>query len=144
MKIKFSFGLPGLLALVVAGSPLLTVYSVSAKEAAPATMQKKQPSMKERINLSADQAARIKKIRQDTQKAVEGILSKEQKAKYAQARKSGMKPDKALASLGLSKDQKTKIKGILDGARQQISGVLTKKQQATLKESRGQGRPDEL
>ena len=141
MKIKFL--LPGLLALVVAGAPVLTANSVSAKQEPAGTMQKK-PTMAERLKLTSEQKAKIQKIRQETQKQVEGVLNKEQKDQYAKNRGAGMKPGKALQSLKLSKDQNTKLKGILDSAKKQIQSVLTTEQQETLKKSRGQGRPEEL
>ncbi len=140
MKIKFL--LPGLLALVVAGAPLLTAPAVLAKQPASAAGQKK-PTMAERLNLSADQKTKIQKIRQETQKQIEAVLNKEQKEQYVKARKT-MRPGAALKTLNLSKDQNTKLKGILASAKNQIAGVLTKEQKETLKQSRGQGRPEEL
>ena len=140
MKIKFL--LPGLLALVVVGAPLFAINAAVAKQD-PAAASQKKPNMEQRLNLSADQKAKMQKIRQETQKQVEAVLNREQRDKYATARKT-MKPGKALQSLNLSKDQRAKLKSILDGAKKQISGVLTKEQQDTLKKSRGQGRPEEL
>jgi periplasmic protein CpxP/Spy len=144
MKIKFL--LPGLLALVVASAPVLTVNSAAAKQTppanAPAATQKK-PSMAERLNLSDDQKTKIKKIRQETQKQVEAVLNKQQKDQYVQARKT-MKPGAALKSLNLDKDQQSKLRGILTDAKKQIEALLTKEQKDTLKQSRGQGRPEEL
>jgi periplasmic protein CpxP/Spy len=139
MKIKFL--LPGVLALVVAGAPLLAVPSVAAEQNTLAVGQKR-PTMAEKLNLSADQKAKIKKIRQDTQKQVEAVLNQQQKEQYRQARKT-MKPGKALKSLNLGKDQQAKLKSILESARKQIAGVLTKEQQAMLKQRRGQ-RPEEI
>ena len=141
MKIKFL--LPGLLALVVTGAPLLTSLAVSAQQSPPATMQKK-PTMAERLNLTDQQKADIQKIRQETAKRIDEFLKKTgKKNQYLQARKT-MKPVAALKSLNLSTKQQTELKGILDKAKERISKVLTPQQLETLKKSHGQGRPDAL
>jgi Spy/CpxP family protein refolding chaperone len=142
MKAKFSFLLPGAIAtLLITGSPLFNLAPVAAKEATPAMQPQKPGGMATKLNLSKDQEAKIKTIRQTVWKQIDGVLTKEQRDKYKVARKT-MKPRDALKSVGLNKDQQTKIKGFLEAGKKQIANVLTAEQREMLRKNRGQGQPD--
>jgi Spy/CpxP family protein refolding chaperone len=142
MKVKFSFLLPGAIAtLLITGSPLFNLAPVTAKEATPTMQPQKPGGMATKLNLSKDQEAKIKTIRQTVWKQIDGVLTQEQRDKYKLARKT-MKPRQALQSLNLTKEQKVKIKGFLESGKKQISNVLTTEQREMLQKNRGQGQPD--
>ncbi len=90
---------------------------------------------KAKLNLNADQKAKIKQIHEDTKKQIDALLTPEQRTQKQQARQQRQKPN-----LNLNADQKAKMKEIRQKANSQIQAVLTPEQQQQWKQLRQQRR----
>ena len=136
MKNKFFLLLPGAIALLVSAAPVLTAYAQSSAPTAPRVGQK----MQNRLNLTADQKAELKTIRDSVRQQVEGVLTSEQRATQQADRGQGMKRGQVWKSLNLSDDQKAKIKQIRESARSQMDSVLTPEQRSQMQQYKSQRR----
>lgn len=143
MNVKRLFLLPGALALALAyATPMLPV---AAQTPAPSVGQ--HPKRGVNLNLTADQKAQLKQIRESTRSQIEAVLTPEQKAQIAAAKQQrqpgqpGQRVKKARgmwASLNLTDDQKAKIRAIRQEAKQQMDKVLTPEQRQQLEQDRQQ------
>ncbi len=93
------------------------------------------------LNLSADQKAQIKRIREDSRSKIQQILTTDQKNQWMTARQQGKKMKEIMQSLNLSDTQKSQIREIQKAARTQMNGILTPEQRQQIRQSRSQN-PD--
>lgn len=141
MNVKRFLLLPGALAIALSyAAPMLPVVAQSPTPSAAGQYQKRGVN----LNLTADQKAQLKQIRESTRTKIEAILTPEQKAQLAaakQQRQQGQRGQKARgmwASLNLTADQKAQIKSIRQDAKQQMDAVLTAEQRQQLEQARQQ------
>ncbi len=136
MKNKFFLLLPGAIALLISAAPVLTASAQSSAPTAPRVGQK----MQNRLNLTADQKAKLKTIRDSVRQQIEGVLTSEQRATLQADRGQGMKRGQVWKSLNMSDDQKAKIKQIRESARSQMDSVLTPEQRSQMQQYKSQRR----
>jgi protein CpxP len=125
-----------------------SVVPVFAQSTTLAQQQGHHRHYKNRLNLTADQQAQIKKIRQDEQTAINNILTTDQKAQLKaerQARRGQARDQKQpgmhrdpFASLNLTPDQRSRIEAVHQTAKQQIDAVLTSEQRQQKQQFRQQ------
>lgn len=135
MKNKLFWLLPGAIALLLSAAPVLTAHAQSSAPTAPTGQR-----VQNRLNLTADQKARLKTIRDNVRQQIEGVLTPEQQAKLQADRGQGMKRGQDLKSLNLSADQKARIKQIRENARSQMDSVLTPEQRSQAQQYKSQRR----
>ena len=140
MNVKRFFLLPGALALALAyAAPMLPV--IAQTPTAPVGQHHRRGV---NLNLSADQKAQLKQIRESTRSQIDAILTPAQKDQLAAAKQQrqqgqqGQKPHGARAALNLTADQKAKIKAIRQDAKQKMDAVLTAEQRQQLDQQRQQ------
>jgi periplasmic protein CpxP/Spy len=138
MNVKRCFLLPGALALALAyAAPLLPV--VAQTPTAPAGQYSKRGI---NLNLTADQKAQLKQIRESTRSQIDAVLTQEQREQLAAAKQQrqqgqqGQKTRGMWASLNLTADQKAKVKAIRQDAKQKMDAVLTAEQRQQLEQQR--------
>lgn len=136
MNWKIALLVPGAIALSFAVAPALPGISAPA-----GTTIAQAQNRGAKLNLSADQKAKLKQIRESTQSRISAILTPEQrqqletlKQQRQTQRQSGQpgagrqKGDRAMAALNLSDDQKAQISAIRQQAKQEMDAVLTPEQ----------------
>jgi periplasmic protein CpxP/Spy len=126
MNKKALFLLPGALMLMFAASPLIPSFTNPAI-AQNAPTKGEHGKKWEKLNLSADQKAKIKTIRDSAKQQMDGILTAEQKAQLQQAKQTRQRPN-----LNLTADQKAQMKTIRESTETQIKALLTPEQQQQL------------
>ncbi|RCJ41039.1 hypothetical protein A6770_36520 [Nostoc minutum NIES-26] len=147
MKYKFNLKLllgAATIAIFTAGCQLSSPTGASAPStddaanSSSATTEVAQaPGKRSDINLTDNQKAQMKQIREQTQAKILALLSAEQQEKFKAANKDGRgSPVRSLRSLDLSADQKQKVQEILSDQRQQMQAILTPEQQAKMKRHR--------
>ncbi|MBW4690509.1 MAG: hypothetical protein KME27_01945 [Lyngbya sp. HA4199-MV5] len=143
MNLKRFLLLPGALALAL--SLVTPMLPVGAQSPAPAADQYQKRGVN--LNLTDEQKAQLKQIRESTRSQIDAVLTPEQKAQLAAAKQQrqegqpGQRAKKARgvwASLNLTADQKTKIQAIRQDAKQQMDTVLTPEQRQQLEQARQQ------
>jgi len=135
---KLSLLLPGAIALLLSATPVLVAHAQSTAPTAP-TGQRMQKQ--NRLNLTSDQKAKLKTIRENTRQQIEGVLTSEQRAKLQADRgQPGMKRGQDLKSLNLTDDQKARIKAIRQASRTQMDSVLTPEQRNQAQQYKSQRR----
>ncbi|MBW4472364.1 MAG: hypothetical protein KME45_18620 [Stenomitos rutilans HA7619-LM2] len=143
MNVKRFLLLPGALALAL--SFVAPMLPVGAQSPSPSAGQYQKRGVN--LNLTAEQKAQLKQIRESTRSQIDAVLTPEQKAQIAaakqqrQAGQPGQRVKKARgvwASLNLSADQKAKIQAIRQDAKQQRDAVLTPEQRQQLEQARQQ------
>lgn len=124
MKIKPLLLLPGMLALMVAASPMIPSFTSAA---VAQSMQGKGhgEGWESQLGLSTDQKAKIQQIHQAERQQMKDVLTQDQQTAMQQARANHTRPN-----ISLSDDQKQKMKAIHEDAETQINAVLTADQQA--------------
>jgi periplasmic protein CpxP/Spy len=133
MNIKFSSFLSGAIALMIVASPIIPVFTNPA--VAQSTNEGRGGKKFAQLNLTDEQKAKIKQIREATKQQIDAILTSEQKEQRRIAREQNKKP-----RLNLTDDQKAKIKAIRQDSKAQIEAVLTPEQKQKLEELRQQWR----
>jgi periplasmic protein CpxP/Spy len=88
------------------------------------------------LNLSADQKAKIKRIRDESREKIQVILTTEQKNQWTAAKQQGRKGKDIMQSLNLSETQKAQIREIKKAARVQMNLLLTPEQQQQIRQRR--------
>ena len=136
MKNKLFWLLPGAIALLISAAPILTAHAQSSAPVAPRAGQR----MQNRLNLTTEQKAKLKTIRDNTRQQIEGVLTSDQRAKLQGEQGQGMKRIQNWKSLNLSDDQKAKIKQIREAARSQMDAVLTSEQRSQREQYKSQRR----
>jgi len=134
MKIKPLFLLPGAIALVLgAAAPMLPTFTDFAT-AGPGKMGGRGAKWQE-LNLTEQQKAQMREIRQSTRQKMDAVFTAEQRQQLQTARQQRQRPN-----LNLTEDQKTQMKAIRQEAKQQMDAVLTAEQRQKLQEMRQQKR----
>ena len=141
MNWKIALLLPGAIALAFAAAPVLPGISASA-----GTTIAQAQTGKPKLNLSADQKAKLKQIREATESKISAILTPEQrqqrdtlKQQHQAQRQSGQSRmgkkggDRSMAALNLSADQKAQISEIRKQSKQEMDAVFTPEQLQQLK-----------
>jgi periplasmic protein CpxP/Spy len=93
-----------------------------------------------RLNLTPEQKARLKSIREAKREEMLGILTNEQKDKLRAGVQNGQRPPQVFASLNLTDEQKEQMKEIMTSAKSEISEILTPEQLQKLEEMRSKKR----
>jgi periplasmic protein CpxP/Spy len=132
MKKKALFLLPGALMLMFAASPLIPSLTnpAAAQNVHPEGENGKREhrnGWEAKLNLSADQKAKIKTIRDSAKQQMDGYLTAEQKAQLQNAKQTHQRPN-----LNLTADQKAQMKRIHESTESQIKALLTPDQQQQL------------
>ncbi len=130
--------LSGAIAVVLATAPMLPTFAQSAPTDSSGNNRLVIERLGDKLNLTEDQKAKIKQIRESTRAQIETVLTDEQKAKLRAAREEGQKMRKDMASLNLTDDQKAKIRSIRQEAKKQMDAVLTDQQRQQLQQERQQ------
>lgn len=128
---KALFLLPGALVVMFAAVPMIHGFN-NAAVAVPAHAGEWHGAM-EKLNLTPDQKAQIKQIRESAKQQTDAVLTSEQKTQLQQARQQHTKPQ-----MNLSDDQKAQLKKIHESTESQINAVLTPQQQQQLQQMRAQ------
>ena len=84
-----------------------------------------------KLNLSADQKAQIKSIRESAKARSQSVFTDEQRAIMKQARESGERNGIG-KSLNLTADQKAQLKAIAQDTKTQVANILTPEQKQQL------------
>lgn len=126
---KLAFLLPGVIALIVAGAPMLAAHAQT-----PSTVAPKAGQRLNRLNLTDAQKAQLKQIRESTKSKIRAVLTTEQQTQFDAARQATGKRGGIMKSLNLTSDQKAQIKDIMKASREQMKSVLTPEQQAQLQQ----------
>jgi Spy/CpxP family protein refolding chaperone len=142
MNVKRFLLLPGALAIALSyAAPMLPV--VAQTPTPPAGQYQKRGV---NLNLTDDQKAQLKQIRESSRSQIEAILTPEQKAQLEtakQQRQAGQRGQKSRgmwAALNLTADQKAQIKAIRQDAKQKMDAVFTAEQRQQLEQARQQKR----
>jgi len=130
MNKKALFLLPGALAMMFAATPLIPGFT-SAAVAVPAHAGKW--GGMNALNLTNDQKAQIKQIRESAKQEMDSIYTPEQKTLRQQARQQHQRP-----KLNLTNDQKAQIKAVRQKTKSQIDAVLTPDQRQKLQQMRAE------
>lgn len=140
MKI-LSFLLPGTIslgtALLLLGAPMLAAHAQNSTVVAQAGDRK---ADRPNLNLTADQKAKMKAIRESTRRQIESILTADQKAQLETERSQGTKRRPDWRSLNLTAEQKAQMKSIRQASEKQIESVLTPTQLEQMRQFREQHR----
>ncbi|UBF28020.1 hypothetical protein K9N68_09050 [Kovacikia minuta CCNUW1] len=159
---KLSLLLPGAIAIVLSAAPLLPVFSQSTPAPEAPQVQKN----RNKLNLTEDQKARMKQVRESTRAQIEAVLTDEQKAQLQtlkeqrrarwqqrqaarqagqttgqpeqSARQPGQRGKGMWAALNLTEEQKNKIKAIREDSRKQMAAILTPEQLQQMQQMRQQ------
>lgn len=143
MNVKRLLLLPGALALAL--SFVAPILPVEAQSQTPPAGQYQKRGVD--LNLTDEQKAQLKQIREATRSQIDAVLTPEQQAQLAAAKQQrqegqpGQRVKKARgmwASLNLTADQKTRIQAIRQDAKQQMNAVLTPEQRQQLEQARQQ------
>lgn len=124
MKLKFLPMFAGVITTAAIASTTLAAFAQAPPESAPQT--------RPRIVLSQEQQAQFDGIKKNTVSEIEAILNAQQKAQFAEGRKTG---EGLGAVQNLSDPQKTKIMGILQAFNSQIGDILTAEQKQQIEQS---------
>jgi periplasmic protein CpxP/Spy len=134
---KILFLLPGAMALILSATPML---AVNAQDSAPTAPTGERMQNKNRLNLTADQKAKMKTIRETTRAQIDSVLTAEQRTQLQSEKGQGMKRGGGLRSLNLSTDQKAKIKTIMEASRRDREAILTPAQLEQMRQFQSQRR----
>ncbi|HEY9639855.1 MAG TPA: Spy/CpxP family protein refolding chaperone, partial [Coleofasciculaceae cyanobacterium] len=92
------------------------------------------PELAQRLNLTEDQQAQLKQIRENTRNQVENVLTAEQQQQLQAAIAQGQERPEAFRALNLTEAQRIQRHDILKAARQQAKAVLTAEQQQQIRD----------
>jgi periplasmic protein CpxP/Spy len=135
MKIKAWSFLPGAIALMLVASPIIPVFTNPAIAQPPHQGQGEGRGPFAQLNLTTEQKAKIKEIRESAKQQMDAIFTAEQKEQLRTAREQRQRPN-----LNLTEDQKAKLQAIRQDTESQIEAVLTAEQKQKLQELRQQWR----
>jgi periplasmic protein CpxP/Spy len=132
MMKKLSFLLPGAVALMIAGAPMLAVHAQN-----PGQMRPRQ-EMRQKLNLTEQQKQQIQAIQKEVQDDIANtVLSAEQRSQYQAAIARGERPRQVMRSLNLSDQQKTEIRNRMRASKERIQrDVLTQAQRDQMQQFR--------
>lgn len=143
--------------LLCAGATALAISAVAPalSQSTPTAPAQRNPMHRlDFLNLTSEQQARIKQIRQSERSQIDAILTPEQKAQLQQERQNRKpptgqnpappagenqgKPPTPFASLNLTAEQRSRIEAIMRSSREQMDAVLTAQQRQLLQQHRQQ------
>jgi protein CpxP len=130
---KAWFLVPGTLALILAATPMISGFNNPAIADEAQTGEWHHGGFWQKLNLTDDQKAQIKQIRDSAKQQLDTVFTADQKAQLQQARTQHIKP-----TLNLTDDQKAQLKQIHSSIESQINAVLTPEQQQQLQQLRSQ------
>lgn len=139
MKIKAWSFLPGAIALMLVASPIIPVFTNPAIAQPPHQGQGegrgegRGRGAFEQLNLTTEQKAKIKEIRESAKQQMDAVFTAEQKDQLRTAREQRQRPN-----LNLTEDQKAQLQAIRQDTESQIEAVLTPEQKQKLQELRQQ------
>lgn len=139
MTMKFSLFLPGVLAIMMAATPVMPMLTEAATAAPMRLAGQRGGGMMEKLNLTEAQKAQMQTIRESQRAKRDALLTGEQKAELQQARQERRKPN-----LNLTESQKAQMKAIWQETKAQMDALLTaeqKQQLEQLRQERRQNRP---
>jgi periplasmic protein CpxP/Spy len=131
MNLKISLCLAGLLAFGLSYLPMLPSVAQSVSKSG-----ERAERLANKLNLTEDQKAQMKQIKESTRTRIEAILTAEQKAQLQTAKQQGQRKREAFKSINLTEAQKEQIRGIRQETQQQMEAVLTPEQRQTLAQMR--------
>lgn len=134
MQLKLIPLLAGVIALTVSTTVPLTAQAQPTQQQ-PGQVQK---GSYKGIELTEQQKAQMKTIRQNTRTQIEGILTPAQRAQFQAAIGSGQKRRSAYADMNLSEQQQAQIREIMQSSKTQTEAVLTPTQRQQLQTIREQ------
>jgi Spy/CpxP family protein refolding chaperone len=94
----------------------------------------------DRLNLTADQKAKLEQLKADSRTQIQAVLTPEQRQKAQTNQGQRQEMSKEWQSLNLTSDQKAKIRAIRQASQQEFNAILTPEQQSKLKSGRHGGR----
>ena len=119
------------IALTIAAGTIAPTLAQSTAPAAPAapTAHAHKHGGFNKLNLTADQKAQFKSIRESSQAQIDAILTQPQKDQLAAAKGSDRQQHRQVwKSLNLTADQKASMKQIHSNAKQQMEALLSPEQ----------------
>jgi Spy/CpxP family protein refolding chaperone len=154
MKLKTLSLIAGTLALTLIATPFAVQAQTGSPSPQPGKEWQKEGQFK-KLNLTAEQKAKIKEIGRNTRAQIEAVFTPEQKTKLQAAmaqrkaehqaqrqQRQGQRQERRekrgdiFASLNLTQAQKDQMKQIRESSKQQMQAVLTPQQQAQMKQMR--------
>lgn len=130
---KAWFLVPGTLTLILAATPMIPGFNNPAIADQAQTGEWHHGGFWQQLNLTDDQKAQIKQIRDSAKQQIDAVFTDEQKTQLQEARTQHTKP-----TLDLTDDQKAQLKQIHSSTESQINAVLTPDQQQQLQQLRSQ------
>jgi periplasmic protein CpxP/Spy len=115
--------LPLLLSVATTALAVFPMPLIFAQPTAPETEQNS-PRQSRWDNLSPEQQAQIKQIKQSSRAQIDAILTPEQRSQVEAARSRGEKPKQFMTTLNLTETQKAQIQAIRQQSRQQIQAIV--------------------
>lgn len=130
--------LPLLAGVVLLGAPLFA-QSVQANGMEGGGFPRMERAFKD-LNLTDAQKAQMKVLRESARNEMQQILTADQKAILAAAKKEGKKGDRRaiMKSLNLTDAQKAQMKTLRQQQRAKVEAILTPEQKAKLEQKRAQ------
>jgi len=130
---KLSF-LVGAVALTLTAIPFTAQADTSSSSPVIVAQRQKQGGWKNKLNLTDEQKAQMKEIKESARAQMEEILTPEQLQKLEAAKASGQKKRGVFRTLGLTDAQKAEMKKIKESKKAQFEAILTDEQKAQLQE----------
>ena len=130
---KLYLAIPGALALALAASPMLPVLTEPASALPGEVAERRGEGWGRRLNLTEQQQAQMRQIRESTKARIDRILTSEQQAELQRARQERRRPN-----FTLTDEQKTQMRAIRQEARRQMDALLTAEQRQQLEQMRQQ------
>jgi Spy/CpxP family protein refolding chaperone len=130
---KLHLVIPGALALALAASPVLPVFTEAASAFPAEVAERRGERWGRRLNLTEQQQSQMRQIRESTKAKIDRILTSEQQAELQRARQERRRPN-----LTLTDEQKAQMRAIRQEARRQMDAVLTAEQKQQLEQMRQQ------
>ncbi len=130
---KLYLAIPGALALALAVSPVLPVFTEAASALPGEVAERRGEGWGRRLNLTEQQQTQMRQIRESTKARIDRILTSQQQAERQRARQERRRPN-----LTLTDEQKTQMRAIRQEARRQMDALLTAEQRQQLEQMRQQ------
>jgi len=130
---KLHLVIPGALALALAASLVLPVFTEAASAFPAELAERRGEGWGRRLNLTEQQQSQMRQIRESTKAKIDRILTSEQQAELQRARQERRRPN-----LTLTDEQKAQMRAIRQEARRQMDALLTAEQKQQLEQMRQQ------
>jgi periplasmic protein CpxP/Spy len=130
----------GALSLTIAAGTITPVFAQSPSTPQTEQGRKQREGIWAKLNLTADQKAQLKSIREANKAKVANILTAEQKQQLQAAKGNRQNRREVWKSLNLTADQKAQMQQVRQEAKQQMESVLTPEQLQQLQQFKQQRR----